>query len=114
MRQTAQMCLHMHDPREQHLEVINRILRYIKGTMSHRLQLHSTSLHYMVTYTYADWASCPDTRRSTSGSCVYLGDNLVSWSAKWQHTVSRSSTEAEHRVVANAVAEASLDSPTPP
>jgi hypothetical protein len=104
----------MHDPREQHLAAIKRILRYVNGMMSHRLQLHSTSLDYMVTYTYANWASCPDTRRSTSGFSFYLGDNLVSWSAKWQHTVSRSSAEAEHRVVANAVAEASLDSPTLP
>jgi hypothetical protein len=60
----------------------------------------------MVTYTDADWAGCPDTQRSTSGFSVYLGDNLISWSLKWQHTVSRSSTEAEYHGVANAVAEA--------
>jgi hypothetical protein len=62
-----QVCLHMHDPREQHLAAMKRILRYVKGTLSHGLQLHSSSLTSMVTYTDADWASCPDTRRSTSG-----------------------------------------------
>ena len=72
----------MHDPREQHLAAIKRILRYVKGTLSHGLQLHSTSPDSMVAYTDADWAGCPDTRRSTSGFCVYLGDNLVSWSSK--------------------------------
>jgi histone deacetylase 1/2 len=109
-----QVCLHMHDPHEQHLAAIKHILRYVKGTLSHGLQLHSSSSASMVTYT--------DTRRSTSGFCVYLGDNLVSWSSKRQHTVSRSSTEAEYRSMANAVAEATwicqllheLHRPSPP
>jgi histone deacetylase 1/2 len=101
-----QVCLHMHDPHEQYLAAIKGILRYVKGTLSHGLQLPLSSPASMVTYTDADWAGCPDTRRSTSGFCVYLDDNLVSWSSKRQHTVSRSSAEAEYRAVANAVAEA--------
>jgi hypothetical protein len=59
----------------------------------------------MVAYSDADWAGCPDTRRSTSGYGVFLGDSLVSWSSKRQPTVSRSSAEAEYHAVANAVAE---------
>nr|GEV34465.1 ribonuclease H-like domain-containing protein [Tanacetum cinerariifolium] len=56
-------------------------------------------------YTDVDWAGCPVTRWSTSGYFVFLEDNLLSWSAKRQVTLSRSSAEAEYRCVANVVAE---------
>ena len=89
------------------MHLVKRILRYIKGTLDLSLHLSSSSSAALTAYSDADWAGCPTTRRSTSGYCVYLGDNLVSWSSKRQTTVSRSSAEAEYRVVANAVAECS-------
>ena len=100
-----QICLFMHDPRESHLQLIKRIFCYVKGTAHLGLQLHVDSSRELVAYSDADWAGCPDTRKSTSGFCVFLGSNLVSWSSKRQHTVSRSSAEAEYRAVANCVAE---------
>ncbi|GKD20910.1 ribonuclease H-like domain-containing protein [Tanacetum coccineum] len=69
------------------------------------LQLLMIITTQLTAYTDADWAGCPVTRRSTSGYCVFLGDNLLSWSAKRQVTLSRSSAEAEYRGVANVVAE---------
>lgn len=101
-----QVCLHMHDPRDPHYGLVKRILRYLQGTLDHGLMLHRTDTTSLVAYSDADWAGCPDTRRSTSGYAVFLGDNLISWSSKRQQTVSRSSAEAEYRDVANAVAEA--------
>ena len=102
-----QVCLHMHDPRESHLAALKRLLRYVRGTVDLGLVLHRSSSAELVVYTDADWAGCPDTRRSTSGYAVFLGGNLVSWSSKRQPVVSRSSAEAEYRAVANGVAEAS-------
>jgi hypothetical protein len=100
-----QVCLFMHDPREPHLAMLKRVLRYVKGTLSTGLHIGTGSITGMTAYSNADWAGCPDSRRSTSGYCVFLGDNLVSWSSKRQTTVSRSSAEAEYRAVAHAVAE---------
>ncbi|GJT07254.1 ribonuclease H-like domain-containing protein [Tanacetum coccineum] len=100
-----QVCLHMHDPREPHFSALKRILRYVCGTLDYGLQLFSSSTTDLVAYSDADWAGCPTTRRSTSGYCVFLGNNLLSWSAKRQPTLSRSSAEAEYRGVANVVAE---------
>nr|GEW93312.1 ribonuclease H-like domain-containing protein [Tanacetum cinerariifolium] len=100
-----QICLHMHDPREPHLAALKRVLHYIRGTLDHGLQLHVSSTSQLNAYTDADWAGCPVTRRSTSSYCVFLGDNLLSWSAKRQVTLSRSIAEAEYRGVANVVAE---------
>ena len=97
----------MHDPRESHLTALKRLLRYVRGTIDYGLLLHPSSSVELVVYIDADWAGCPDTRRSTSGYAVFLGGNLVSWSSKRQPVVSRSSTEAEYWAVANGVAEAS-------
>ncbi|GKB51934.1 ribonuclease H-like domain-containing protein [Tanacetum coccineum] len=100
-----QVCLYMHDPREPHFSALKRILRYVRGTLNYDLQLFSSSTTDLVAYSDTDWAGCPTTRRSTSGYCVFLGNNLLSWSSKRQPTLSRSSAEAEYRGVANAVAE---------
>nr|GEV45210.1 ribonuclease H-like domain-containing protein [Tanacetum cinerariifolium] len=100
-----QVCLFMHDPREPHFSALKRILPYVRGTLSYGLHLYSSTTSTLVAYLDADWAGCPTTRRSTSSYCVFLGNNILSWSSKRQFTISRSSAEAEYQGVANAVAE---------
>ncbi|XP_026400400.1 uncharacterized protein LOC113296305 [Papaver somniferum] len=100
-----QVCLFMHDPREAHMQSIKRILRYLQGTLDHCLFLSASPITGLTAYSDTDWAGCMDSHRSTSGYCIFLGDNLISWSSKRQATVSRSNAEAEYRGVYNAVAE---------
>jgi len=83
-----QICFFMHAPREPHLQLIKRLLRYVRGTVQHGLHILRSSSLELTAYSDADCAGCPDTRRSTSGYCIFYGDNLVSWSSKRQHTVS--------------------------
>lgn len=99
-----QICLYMHDLREPHFHALKRILRYIKETIDHGLHLTKSSSTTLTAYTDTDWTGCLNIRRSTSGFCVYLGDNLISWSSKRQQTVSRSSVEQVYSGVSNAVA----------
>ncbi|GJU97296.1 ribonuclease H-like domain-containing protein [Tanacetum coccineum] len=60
-----QVCLYMHDPRKPHFLALKRILRYVRGTLDHGLQLFSSSTTTLVAYSDADWDDCPTTRRST-------------------------------------------------
>ncbi|GJX70294.1 ribonuclease H-like domain-containing protein [Tanacetum coccineum] len=100
-----QVCLYMHDPREPYFSALKRILRYVQCTMDYGVQLFSSSTTDLVAYSDADWAGCPTTRRSTLWYCVFLGNNLLSWSSKRQPKLSRSSAEAEYRGVVNAIVE---------
>nr|GEW11849.1 ribonuclease H-like domain-containing protein [Tanacetum cinerariifolium] len=71
----------------------------------HQLDVENAFLHDLVAYSDADWVGCSTNRHSTSGYCVCLGNNLLSWSSKCQPTLSHSSAEAKYRGVSNAVAE---------
>nr|GEV33580.1 ribonuclease H-like domain-containing protein [Tanacetum cinerariifolium] len=95
----------MHDPREPHFLAIKRVLRYVRGTLVYGLQLFSSSTSDLVAYSDADLAGFPTIRRSTSGYCIFLGNNLLSWSSKRQPTLSCSSAETECHGVASVISE---------
>lgn len=95
----------MSAPRSTHFSALLRILRYVKGTLFHGLYYSANSSLELRAYSDADWAGDPTDRRSTTGYCFFLGDSLISWRSKKQTLVSRSSTEAEYRALADTTQE---------
>lgn len=80
------------------------ILRYVKGTPDYGVVFKPSSVP-STSFADADWASCLEDRKSTSSYCIYLGDNLVSWTSKKQNVVSKSTTKVEYRSLANAMSD---------
>src|SRR5207237_2096293 len=91
--------------RQGHLEVVYRILRYLKSSPGKGLWFKRNQHLNLEAFCDADWASSVDDRRSTSGYCVFVGGNLVSWRSKKQDVVARSTAEAEYRAMAQGLSE---------
>jgi len=68
----------MHAPTTMHLKLVQRILRYIKGTIDLSLYFTINTTLNLCAFFDTDWAGCPTTRRSTTGYCIFLGGNLIS------------------------------------
>ncbi|KAL9294824.1 putative RNA-directed DNA polymerase [Arabidopsis thaliana] len=83
------ICQRMHSPTTSDFGLLKRILRYIKGTIGMGLPIKRNSTLTLSAYSDSDHAGCKNTRRSTTGFCILLGSNLISWSAKRQPTVTR-------------------------
>jgi Reverse transcriptase (RNA-dependent DNA polymerase)/Integrase core domain/gag-polypeptide of LTR copia-type/GAG-pre-integrase domain len=94
----------MHAPRTCHMEAINRILRYLKGTPGQGILMKQNATDTVVGFSDADWAGSCD-RKSTTGFCTFVGGNLVTWRSKKQNVVARSSAEAEYRAMASTASE---------
>ncbi|KAF3615225.1 putative BTB/POZ domain-containing protein NPY2-like isoform X4 [Capsicum annuum] len=95
----------MHTLTDEHWKAVKRVLRYLKETASSGLRILRSSDSNWYMYVDANWAGDPNDRISTSGYILFFGPNPVSWSSRKQRAVARSSTEAEYKSVANALAE---------
>ena len=84
------------NPMESHVTAVKRIIRYVNSTVDFGIWFSKDTNANLVCYSDADWAGNADDRKSTSGGCFYLGNNLVSWHSKKQNSISLSTAEAEY------------------
>ncbi len=87
----------MQTPRKPHLDVVRRILRYIKHTLQCGIFYEAKSQLQVHGYTNADWVDNVSDRISAIGFMFSFGSGAISWSSKKQPIVALSSTEAECR-----------------
>ncbi|XP_058006481.1 uncharacterized mitochondrial protein AtMg00810-like [Hevea brasiliensis] len=93
----------LHLPRKPHWDALMALLWYLKGSLAKGLFFPVNVPLHISTYCDADWATCPMTRKSLTGYCIFLGKSLISWKSKKQTTISRSSAEADYRSMATTV-----------
>ncbi|XP_019099623.1 PREDICTED: uncharacterized protein LOC109132465 [Camelina sativa] len=99
------ICQRMHMPTVADFSLLKRIIRYIKGTVHYGVDFSKNADFTLRAYSDNDYAGCPTTSRLTGGFCMFLGNNLISWSAKRKISVSPRSTEAEYRCLSVTAAE---------
>lgn len=99
------VCQFMHSPTNFHCQAVKRILRYLGGTLDYDMIFRKSLDLSLQDFADSNWTSDLDDRKSTSGSCVYFGGNLIQWASKKQSIISRSSTEDEYRSLAHVSAE---------
>lgn len=95
----------MQHPTSDHMDAAVKLLRYINSNPGQGILLASSSAATLQAYCDSDWATCPMSRRSTTGFCVLLGSSPISWKTKKQSVVARSTAEAEYRSMAVASCE---------
>ncbi|PWA85644.1 reverse transcriptase, RNA-dependent DNA polymerase, Gag-polypeptide of LTR copia-type [Artemisia annua] len=98
-----------HSPRSPYWKALIKVLRYIKLCPGQGLFIPTHDALKLQAFYDSDRASCPVTRRSTTGFCIFLGTTLISWQSKKQGVISRSSTEAEYRALAYCTCEGVME-----
>ncbi|KAL2591732.1 hypothetical protein AAZV13_12G026300 [Glycine max] len=95
----------MQNPRHLHLIAIQRIIKYLLATSSRGLFFPTDATIQLQAYNDANWTGSPNTKKSTIGWCMFLGDAPVSWKCKKQESVSKSFIEAKYRSMSVACSE---------
>nr|GEU99660.1 retrovirus-related Pol polyprotein from transposon TNT 1-94 [Tanacetum cinerariifolium] len=96
----------MEEPTTKHLKIVERILRYIKGTVDYGMFYAISKDFKLVGYSDSEWAGSKDDGRSTSGFLFFLGNNAFTWSSKKQPIVSLSNCKAEYIAATSCVCHA--------
>ena len=87
------------NPNESHMTTLKRIIKYVKTTAEFGVWYSKDTSDVLIGYFNTDWAGNANDRKSTSGSCFYVGNNFVSWMSKKQNSISLSITKAEYIAV---------------
>ncbi|XP_028776811.1 uncharacterized protein LOC114733506 [Neltuma alba] len=95
----------MVSPTIRQWEALEHVFHYLKGSLGHGILYKNHGHTDIECFCDADHGGSKATRRSTTGYCVFVGGNLVSWRSKKQNVVSRSSAEAKYRAMAQSVCE---------
>jgi hypothetical protein len=96
------LCAHFQaSPRTSHQQAVKRIFRYLCHTPDFSLWYSTASSLALHGFSDVDFAGCRLDRKSTSGTCQFLGSSLVSWSSRKQSSVAQSTTEAEYVAAAS-------------
>ncbi|XP_057434172.1 uncharacterized protein LOC130726869 isoform X2 [Lotus japonicus] len=95
----------MSSPTDAHWEALIRIVKYLKKAPGRGIVYRDHGHMRVEAFSDADWAGSPMDRKSTTGYCVFLGGNLISWKSKKQNVVARSSAEAEYCAMAQTTCE---------
>ncbi|XP_022030999.1 uncharacterized mitochondrial protein AtMg00810-like [Helianthus annuus] len=95
----------MRSPTQAHFKIALRLLRYLNGAPGKVILFKKEDTLDIKAFSDSDCAKCLGSRKSVTGFCVFLGNNLVSWKSKKQTTVSWSSAEAEYRSMCVATCE---------
>jgi len=104
------VCRFMSAPDENHMRAAKRVLRYLSGCVEYGLRYKNDESVYgngveITAYCDADWGGDKTDRKSTTGYCVYMNNNLITWDTKKQQTVALSTAEAELMAIVEAVKE---------
>ena len=87
------------NPKVSHMIALKRIIKYIKTIAEFGVWYSKDINDVLAGYSDTDWARNSNDRKSTSGGCFYIGNNLVSWMSKKQNFMSLFTAEAEYIVV---------------
>lgn len=85
-----------------HYQALLHTINYAHTTAGQYILLRATNHLSLQAFSYSDWGSCIDTRRSVTGNLLLFGQSPISWKSKKQTPVSRSFFKAEYRAMAFA------------
>ena len=84
------------NPKESHMITLKIIIKYVKTTADFSVWYNKDTNDVLTGCSNANWAGNANNRKSTSGGCFYVGNNLVSWMSKKQNSISLFIIEAEY------------------